>query len=158
MRPQDEPSPMQYQFDVSAHGITPVTPAAQELSADLLRQILAVQKEQLQYLRALLAHQDHMARWRYLAQQWREEFPDLPAFCKEVLPTLEKAYGGLLANLVDELRDQGADAVDNDFALQEFLDRHGMRLGQLGHLLNLLGPLSEAGKRAEPAEDSQTSE
>src|SRR6266571_2277449 len=117
---------MQHQFDVSASGISAVEPATQELSSDLLRQILDVQKEQLQYLRALLAHQDHMARWRYLAQQWREDYPDLPAFSKEVLPTLEKAYGGLLTTLVEELRDQGEGAVDNDFALQEFLDRHGM--------------------------------
>lgn len=140
---------MNYQFDVSADGITPVASSTQDLNADLLRQILEVQKEQLHYLRGLLAHQDHLARWRYLARQWQEDFPDLPSSSKEVLPTLEKAYGALLVNLVEELRDQGQDALDTDFALQEFLDRHGMRLGQLGHLLNLLGPLSEAGKRNE---------
>jgi hypothetical protein len=143
---------MKHQFDVSAGGITPVDSAAQDLSTSLLQQILEVQKEQLQYLRALLAHQDHLARWRHLAKQWQEDFPDLPLSSKEVLPTMERAYGALLANLVEELRDQGQDALDTDFALQEFLDRHGMRLGQLGHLLNLLGPLSEAGKGNESAE------
>jgi hypothetical protein len=146
---------MNYQFDVSAAGVSPLLPASHEPSAELLQKILDVQLEQLRTLRCLLAHQDHMARWRYLAKQWREDYPDLPAFSKEVLPTLERAYGGLLTTLVEELRDQGQEAVDNDFALQEFLDRHGMRLGQLGHLLNLLGPLSEAGKRNESTDDSQ---
>ena len=45
--------------------------------------------------------------------------------------------------------------LQNDFALQEFLDRHGMRLGQLGHLLNLLGPLSEACKSRESAQEKK---
>lgn len=144
---------MSFHIDVSAQGTTPGLGG--DNATDLLKEILATHKEQLQYLRALLGAQDHLARWRHLAQRWQEDFPDLPAGSKEVLPVLERAYGGLLANLVEELREQGDDALQNDFTLQEFLDRHGMRLGQLGHLLNLLSPLSEACKGNESAEEKK---
>jgi hypothetical protein len=33
--------------------------------------------------------------------------------------------------------------------LQDFLDRYGMRLAQLGTILNLVGPLAEAGNQSE---------
>lgn len=144
---------MHYQVDVSAQGCIPVGDPTRDQNTDLLRQILEVQKEQRQFLRALLAHQDHLARWRYLAHRWQDDFPNLPAFSREVLPTIEKAYGGLLASLVEELRQEGEDAVGNDFALQELLDRHGPRLGQLGHLLGLLGLLTEAGRQNELAKE-----
>ena len=68
----------------------------------------------------------------------------MPEACREALPVLERAFGGIVRDLVDELRQAGADGLDNDFALQDFLDRHGMRLGQLGTLMNLVGPLAEA--------------
>ena len=40
-------------------------------------------------------------------------------------------------------------ALDNEFAVQEFLDRYGMKLGQLGHILSVIGPLSEAAHQNE---------
>jgi len=105
--------------------------------------MLDVQKEALQQTRVLVALQDTNARWRTLMTRWRQEFPELPDTCKQVLPQLERAYGTLIHTLVEELRDEGEDSLDSDFSLQEFLDRYGMRLGQLGHILNLVGPLAE---------------
>jgi hypothetical protein len=73
----------------------------------------------------------------------------LAGTCKEVLPALERAYGALIGRLVEELREQGDDSFETDFALQDFLDRYGMRLGQLGHILNLVGPLADAAQGEE---------
>ena len=39
---------------------------------------------------------------------------------------------------------EGTDELDNEFALGEFLDRYGIRLGLLGNILGQLGPLAEA--------------
>ena len=69
--------------------------------------------------------------------------------CRRVLPTLERCYGQLNIELTNNLNDQGSDALDNDFALQEFLDRYGMRLAQLGTILNLVGLLADAGTPGE---------
>jgi hypothetical protein len=142
---------MQSQFDVGAYGsVSPKSPSPTPAEpADLLRQILEVQREQLAQMRAAAAAHDVGARWRSLLQRWRQDFPDLPAACREALPILERAYGSIIAALVEELRQQGDDALDNDFALQDFLDRYGMRLGQLGNILNLVGPLAEASSQSE---------
>jgi hypothetical protein len=113
------------------------------MMVNLLQQILDVQQKQLSQLQATAAAQDQAARWRTLLARWREEFPDLPGSCKNALPILERAYGAIIAQLVEELRDND-DALDAEFALQDFLDRYGMRLGQLGNILNLVGPLADA--------------
>lgn len=145
---------MQFQsFNVSNYPQPkPVEPPMAEVvgeSADLLRQILEVQKQQLAILQAQQAAHDTTSRWRAFLARWREDFPDLAEFCKEVLPLLEKSYGTLIADLADHLRMNGSGALDNDFALQEFLDRYGMRLAQLGTILNLVAPLAEAGPQGQ---------
>ncbi len=112
---------------------------------DLLRQTLDVQREQLQSLRAIAAAHDSGARWRAFLGRWQEQFPDLSQGCRTVLPILEQTLGRLITELTEHLAANDDDPLENDFALQEFLDRYGMRLGQLGTLLNLVAPLAEAG-------------
>jgi len=132
---------MSFQFDMVSAGQTPA-PASQSQGevAGLLREILDVQREQLAFLRA--AH-DASSRWRAFLARWREDFPDLSDACREVLPVLERTYGALVGELAQYIRQQDG-SLDNDFTLQEFLDRYGMRLAQLGTLLNLVAPLAEA--------------
>jgi hypothetical protein len=110
--------------------------------------MLEVQREQLTYLRA--SH-DTGARWRAFLQRWQQDFPDLSNTCRKAVPLLERTYGKLIADLTDHLNDSGDDGLDNEFALQEFLDRYGMRLAQLGTILNLVAPLAEAGAAGESA-------
>lgn len=141
---------MQFQFGVTANTAAKPEPSSgNEPLQDLLRQILETQREHLAHARAVA--NDHGARWRALVTRWKQEFPELPGVCKEVLPALERAYGSLISRVVEELRDQGEDALDADFTLQDFLDRYGMRLGQLGHILNLVGPLADAAGQNEEA-------
>jgi hypothetical protein len=151
---------MQTQFNVTSF-VAPVVPKPAEVSmaevSELLRQSLEVQRDQLTQMKQTAASQDAGARWRALMTKWREEFPEMPNGCKEALPILEKAYGSMVAALVSELQDQGPDALDSEFALQDFLDRYGMKLGQLGNILNVVGPLAEAAAQTEPAPPQQQS-
>jgi hypothetical protein len=145
---------MQFQIDVSstvaprAADPAPPAPTSPE-TIDLLRQMLEVQREQLAYQKATLQAHDTAARWRSFLARWKEDFPGLSDACKKALPALERCYGQLIVELTSNLNDQGNDALDNDFALQEFLDRYGMRLAQLGTILNLVGPLADAGTPGE---------
>ncbi len=141
---------MHFQFDVSPY-MAPVDPWPLPVSetADLLRQILEVQREQLAHLRAVTAAHDMGSRWRAFLARWHDDFPDLSDACRKALPALERTYGKLIADLADHLSQEGNDALDNDFALQEFLDRYGMRLAQLGTILNLVAPLAEASSQGE---------
>src|SRR5262245_27065018 len=142
---------MHFQFDVEpiVAPTTEPTPAALPETVELLRQILEVQREQLAHLRASAAAHGMSARWRAFLSRWQQDFPDLSDACRKSLPILERCYGKLIADLTERLCQDGEDALDNDFALQEFLDRYGMRLAQLGAILNLVAPLAEAGPQGE---------
>lgn len=142
---------MFFQFDMSAATFpTPDSTSAPATEVhDLLRQILEVQRDQLAHLRAFLGAHDGTARWRAFLERWRQDFADLPETCRQALPILERSYGKLIAELTDQLCQNGSDALENDFALQEFLDRYGMRLTQLGTILNMVAPFAEAGSQSE---------
>ena len=142
---------MHFQFDVATLHFPSVQspPPTSSDTAELLRQILHVQREQLALLRAFAAAQDAGSRWRAFVARWRQDFPDLSTSCRQAVPVLERTYGRLMGELTEHLCLNGADALDNDFALQEFLDRYGMRLAQLGTLVNLVAPLAEAGSPSE---------
>jgi hypothetical protein len=146
---------MNFQIDVSSALSTPAAadaapaaaPASHEV-ADLLRQILEVQREQLACLRAQAAAHDTTARWRAFLARWSAELPDLSEGCRKAMPLLERSYGHLIHELTTRLNEDAYD-LENEFSLQEFLDRNGMRLAQLGTILNLVAPLGEAGPPSE---------
>jgi hypothetical protein len=144
---------MNFQIDVSTSlpavaAEPPPPPAPPSETVDLLRQLLEVQREQLAYQRAAAAAHDMAARWRAYLTRWKDEFPGLGDGCRKAMPALERSFGKLVAELTNVVNDDD-DAIDNDFALQEFLDRYGMRLAQLGNILNLVAPLAEAGSQNE---------
>jgi hypothetical protein len=145
---------MNFQIDVSSalsapHAEAPVSaPSPVPETVELLRQILEVQREQLANQRAAAAAHDMTARWRAFLSRWQQDFPGLPDSCRKALPILERTYGRMIAELTDKLNEE-SDPLENEFVLQEFLDRYGMRLAQLGTILNLVASLAEAGAHAE---------
>jgi hypothetical protein len=144
---------MHFQFDMSAIAYPHLgaAPVASSDIPELLRQMLEVQREQAAHLRAFLTAHDGVARWRAFLARWREDFPDLSEACRQAMPILERTYGKLIAELTEHLSQNGSDVLDNDFDLQEFLDRYGMRLTQLGTILNMVAPFAEAGSPSESA-------
>jgi hypothetical protein len=144
---------MTFQIDASATLPAvepPPTPPSGNETVELLRQILEVQREQLAYQRAAAAAHDMTARWRSYLARWQNEFPELADGCRRAMPLLERCYGQLISDLTARLTDE-ENSLDNDFGVQEFLDRYGMRLAQLGTILNLVAPLAEAGSQNESA-------
>src|SRR5262249_8531532 len=144
---------MNSQFDVTSYTSTPVEPPKEMApgleAVYLLRQIVEHQREQIALLRATAAAHDAGSRWRAFLAKWRDDFPDLPDGSREAMLVLERTYAAMLAELVEYLRQNGTGALDTDFTLQEFLDRYGMKLAQLGTILNLVGPLAEASSQGE---------
>jgi hypothetical protein len=119
------------------------TPPAREI-ADLLRQLVGLQQEQIGLLKAQVAGQDNGSKWRSFLARWEDEFPQIGAACKQALPTLERAYLGLVRELTERVNASEAAELDDEFVLGEFLDRFGIRLGQLGNILSQLAPLADA--------------
>jgi hypothetical protein len=146
---------MNFQIDVSSSTPPtavepPVTPTPGPETVELLKQLLEVAREQLAYQRAAAAAHDMTSRWRAYLSRWQHEFPELSENCRKAMPALERCYGQLIHDLTERLTDEDG-GIDSDFALQEFLDRYGMRLAQLGTILNLVAPLAEAGTQGESA-------
>lgn len=147
---------MQFQFDIaSSTGKPPAQahPPVAETVPELLRQILEQHREQLQQIVQIqiehlnhvrAAAQDNLARWRQLLGRWQNDHPEFAGNCKAAYPVMEKAYVHLLEKMAQELTDADEDSFDNEFAIQEFIDRYGMKVGQLSHMLSIVGPLSEA--------------
>lgn len=117
-------------------------PQASEVQ-QILRQVLEVQREQLAVLKAQQAANDHQSRWKAFLARWQHEFPGVGSACRSTLPIIERAYLNLIQELTDKLQSEDED-IDNEFALSEFLDRYGMKLGQLGAVLSQLGPIADA--------------
>jgi hypothetical protein len=145
---------MHFQYVVAPPSLAlPVPPPAPagDGHADLLRELIAVQREQLGYQRAAHDAQNTGARWQAFLNRWSEEFPGVGDGCLKALPQIERSFLRLLDELTRRLNDEEADGIDDEFSLGEFLDRYGMRLSQLGNLLNVLGPLADAA-RSSPSE------
>ena len=140
---------MHFQYVVAPPTATlPVPPPspAVDVQAGLLRELVDVQKEQLAYLRAAHEAQHTSARWQAFLTRWAEEFPTVGDGCVRAFPVIERAFLRLLEEMSSKLTDEDADDMEDEFALGEFLDRYGMRLSQLGNILNVLGPLADAAR------------
>src|SRR5258708_7887293 len=77
--------------------------------ADLLRQLIDVQREQVAILRAQQAANDNLSRWRAFLNRWVGEFPEVGGGCKQILPALERTYLNVLQELTERVREIGDD-------------------------------------------------
>jgi hypothetical protein len=147
---------MTFQIVVSPTQQTDTPPKSDSGSetTELLRQLLEVQREQLNLQKAAAQAHDMGSRWRSYLNRWQQEFPELPDACKYALPILERSYGQMIADLAAHFREHGADALDSEFALGDFLDRYGMRLSQLGTILSLVAYIAEATASTQTGESS----
>lgn len=144
---------MHFQFIVAppTPALTPPASPAADSPAELLRQLLDVQREQLNLMQASNAvnGDNATARWRSFFDRWHEEFPNLPADYRGVLPTVERAFLRLMSELVEHLKSEESNGLEDEFSLGEFLDRYAIRANQIGSVLNLLGQMAEAGRSDE---------
>ncbi len=118
-------------------------PPVREVAA-LLRQLIGLQQETVGLLKAQAAHHDSGSRWKSFLTRWAEEFPNIGGACKQAVPALERAYLTLVRELTDRVNATEEGELTDEFVLGEFLDRFGIRLGQLGNILGQLGPLADA--------------
>ena len=126
-------------------------------TADLLRQLIDVQREQLNLARAVAMNADPTLRWRKFLDRWQEEFPGIGQSCKDVLPTMERIYLKMIRELTDRLHSDEVDDFDSEFVLGEFLDKYGMRLNQLGTIIGQLSPIADATPVPQPSESNDGS-
>src|ERR1700722_18704711 len=84
------------------------TPPVREL-AELLRQLIGLQQEQVGLIKTQIANQDNSTRWRSFLARWEQEFPHIGAACKQALPALERTYLGLVRDLTERVNSSEMD-------------------------------------------------
>jgi hypothetical protein len=131
--------------------LAPPQPPPTGDTAELLRQLVELQREQLGLLRQQSANQDERAKWKAFYGRFADDFPDLPAGCKAALPAVERAYLSVMSELTERLGGDAADDLGNEYTQQEILDRYAPKLMQLGNLLGQVGHLANLAPPPEPA-------
>jgi hypothetical protein len=126
-------------YAVSPGVMLPPSPVMSSAATDLLKQLIELQQEHLNFVKYQQAMHDERLKWANLHGRWAGEFPELPTMCKSVLPKVERAYMGLLQEVTDALTSDENDVFENDYSLAEFLDKYSVRIAQLG---NILGPMN----------------
>jgi hypothetical protein len=116
---------------------------------ELLRQMIGLQQEHVNLIKTQIANQDNSNRWKSFLARWEQEFPNIGSSCKQALPMLERTYLHLVREMTERVNSTDMPELDDEFVLSEFLDRFGIRLGQLGNILSQIAPLAEAAP-AEP--------
>jgi hypothetical protein len=128
----------------------PVPPSPTGEMADLLRQLIDLQRDHLAVVRQQQANQDEREKWKVFYGRFSSEFPDLPASCKAVLPLVERTYLGVMSELTERLSNESETDLTSEFTLQEILDRYAPRMMQLGNLLGQIGHLANLAPPPEP--------
>ena len=120
----------------------PTSPARE--IADLLRQLVGLQHEQIGLLKAQVAGQDNGSKWRAFLARWEDEFPQIGCGVQAGAPDSGAGLSRARPRVDRRVNAAEAAELDDEFVLGEFLDRFGIRLGQLGNILSQLAPLADA--------------
>jgi hypothetical protein len=141
-----EPSSFYSQIDV-IHSIPQSEPVQEPLSelCSLTRELLSVQNRQNSLLEKLISqiNQSQQRKTIELAL-WKRANPDLAYFCRRAAAKLERVQTDLLSSITEEVDENAETFLDSEFALNEFVDRFGMKFVHLNTLLQVLTQLGNA--------------
>ena len=147
--------PVFTQLDISATSIAPSHQAQGGGEAGDMRQLLAemvaLQQRTCGLLGEMLAQVSLQQRQRANElKAWKEANPQLARSCRRAAESLAGVHTEFLARLAEEACENAESFSDSDFALGDFIDRHGPRLAHFTGVLQLFSQLgspipSEAG-------------
>lgn len=111
----------------------------------LMRQFLVAQSRQNELLEELVSHAtQHQRRKTVELGLWKRANPELAEFCKRAAAKLERVQTDLLASITEEVEYQSDALLESEFALNDFVDRFGMKFMHLNALLQVLSQLGNA--------------
>lgn len=138
---QGPTSPM-FRIDVSAESEPENAPAGEQVTVELLRQLIAGQQQQSQLLQQLVQQNAALQKQRAgELQQWKQANPELSRACRKAAETLSEVQTEYLSSLTEEITASGDHLVDGEYMLNEFIDRFGPRLAHLNAMLQVLAQL-----------------
>ena len=133
------------QLDISAGSIAPGSAAAGELASDqtaLLREMVILQKKACDLLGDLLTQVSQQQRQRAAElKAWKESHPELAQSCRQAAQALCAVHTQFLATVAEEAAENAEVFTDSEYALSEFIDRHGPRIAHFNGVMQLFSQL-----------------
>ncbi|WP_283435107.1 hypothetical protein [Neorhodopirellula lusitana] len=142
-------SPM-FRIDVSAKNEPAPTMSSEEMTVQLLRQLVVSQQKQTKLLGELVQQNAAMHKQRAgELQQWKDANPELSRSCRRAAETLSEVQTEFLQSVTEEIEDSGEHLVEGEYMLNEFIDRFGPRMAHLNGILQVLAQLGTGEPMAE---------
>jgi len=140
--------PVFTQMDISANtiasshaGSTVAIEHAPE-TIQLLRDMVALQHRSCELLSELVAQVSLQQRQRAAElKAWKDANPALATSRRRAAESLAKVHTDFLGNVAQEAFENAEDFADSEYALGEFIDRHGPRLAHFNGVLQLFAQL-----------------
>lgn len=140
------------QVDISSGSVPAASPPAAN-SGDqtaLLREMVILQKKTCELLGDLLTQVSQQQRQRAAElKAWKASHPELAASCRKAAEALSAVHTQFLATVAEEAADNAEVFTDSEYALSDFIDRHGPRIAHFNGVMQLfsqLGSPPNAGK------------
>lgn len=150
---EDNPVSPMFRIDVSAKNEPTAAASTEEMTVQLLRQMVISQQRQTKLLAELVQQNAAMHKQRAgELQQWKEANPTLSRACRRAAETLSEVQTEFLQSITDEIDDSGDHLVDGEYMLNEFIDRFGPRMAHLNGILQVLAQLGTGEPVAEQQE------
>lgn len=142
-----------FRIDVSAEAESSPSISNDELTVQLLRQMLIGQQKQTKLLGELVQQNAAMHKQRAgELQQWKDANPHLSRACRRAAETLSEVQTEFLQSITEEIDDSGEHLVEGEYMLNEFIDRFGPRMAHLNGILQVLAQLGTGEPVAEQQE------
>ncbi|EMI47242.1 MULTISPECIES: hypothetical protein [Pirellulaceae] len=150
---EDNPLSPMFRIDVSAKADSGTSMTNEELTVQLLRQMLIGQQKQTKLLSELVQQNAAMHKQRAgELQQWKDAHPELSRACRRAAETLSEVQTEFLQSITEEIDDSGEHLVEGEYMLNEFIDRFGPRMAHLNGILQVLAQLGTGEPVAEQQE------
>lgn len=143
----DNPHIYTTQVDISSGSVPPQPPPAAESSdhTTLLREMVILQRKTCDLLADLLTQVSQQQRQRAAElKAWKASHPELAASCRQAADALSAVHTQFLATVAEEAAENAEVFTDSEYALSDFIDRHGPRIAHFNGVMQLFSQLGAA--------------
>lgn len=133
------------QVDISASSGSPEAAGAADLPGDqtaLLREMVILQRKTCDLLADLLTQVSQQQRQRAAElKAWKQSHPELAQSCRQAAQALTAVHTQFLATVAEEAAENAEVFTDSEYALSDFIDRHGPRIAHFNGVMQLFSQL-----------------
>lgn len=152
----DNPHIYTTQVDISSGSVPQQAPPAADNGDQtaLLREMVILQRKTCDLLADLLTQVSQQQRQRAAElKAWKASHPELAASCRQAAEALSAVHTQFLATVAEEAAENAEVFTDSEYALSDFIDRHGPRIAHFNGVMQLFSQLGAAPPNVQKGSD-----